>query len=155
MLLNWSRGKIYKIVGPGDMVYIGSTTESIHTRFEKHILYWHLRKPGNRIAAWDLFDEYGPENCKIVLLELVDAPDWNTLRVHEQYWINRIPCINKNRAFRYSGKFQYQRLMKTLAERNHNQFHCNTCGYCNEVDHTPVYHSERLMNRISEWIETH
>ena len=70
---DYQNGKIYQITSHcGDKIYIGSTTKKyLSQRMDKHrssYKQWKQGKAG-KIMIFDIFDEYGIENCQILLLE--------------------------------------------------------------------------------------
>lgn len=79
----------------GPKVYIGSTVKKyICSRYTDHTSKYRLNK-GGRIASWDLFDEYGIENCTY---ELVEKCSFGDKLLRERYWIEHTPhCVNKQR----------------------------------------------------------
>jgi hypothetical protein len=84
---------IYKIHSDnGDKVYIGSTRKKyLCARWSDHRSKYRTGK-GRHCASYDLFNEYGMDNCKIQLLEECDEG----LRYErERHWITETPnCIN-------------------------------------------------------------
>jgi group I intron endonuclease len=84
---------IYKIFSEkGDKVYIGSTRKKyLSNRWACHRSKYRL-KQGGHCASYELFDEYGMENCKIQLLEECDE----SIRYErERHWIQATPhCVN-------------------------------------------------------------
>ena len=91
---------IYKIYSDkGDKVYIGSTIQSLTKRFSHHKSHSANGK-GGRCTSYDLFDEYGAENCKIDLLEECE-PEKRYER--ERFWIETTAhAVNKVRTPRQS-----------------------------------------------------
>ena len=84
---------IYKIHSDnGDKVYIGSTRKKyLSNRWADHCSKYRLGK-GGHVASYDLFKEYGMENCKIQALEECDD---NLRYERERYWIQTFPhCVN-------------------------------------------------------------
>ena len=74
-MTKYTNGKIYKIQDlNGDMCYIGSTTRPmLSERMSGHrsaYKRWKAEKPTTRITVFEIFDTYGVENCRIILLEL-------------------------------------------------------------------------------------
>ena len=91
-------GFVYKIECPtGDKVYIGSTTRSLDKRLGGHISSYKIWKSGkcNNTSVYSLFDSYGVENCKVVLLETVEEGTKDKLYAREAYWISQFDCVNK------------------------------------------------------------
>jgi len=97
--MDYQKGKIYKIeshVGP--KIYIGSTTKQyLSQRMEKHRSNYKSWKKGEYglIKSFELFDEYGLENCQIILLESCPCNSKDELNAKEAHYIRSLPCINK------------------------------------------------------------
>jgi hypothetical protein len=49
-----------------------------------------------KFASFILFDEYGPKNCKIVLVEAFQCNSKDELKAREKYYIDNFECVNKN-----------------------------------------------------------
>ncbi len=92
----YSEGKIYKIYIPGfnDVVYIGSTIQSLEDRFKKH-KYQCKSNAEYQFASHPFFQE----DCESII-ELVEAYPCNSkqeLLARERYWLEQFPeAINKN-----------------------------------------------------------
>jgi hypothetical protein len=105
-MVNYAKGKIYKIIGNGeatDPCYVGSTTKNyLSQRLVIHRSHYEQFKEGKfaHLTAFDIFDKYGIENCKIILLENVNAKSKDELRMKEQEYIDKLDCVNKNNAVR-------------------------------------------------------
>ncbi len=107
MVIKYENGKIYKIIcnDPNEPCYVGSTTKTyLSQRMAKHVDSYTRWKKGqiyeSKIMSFELFDKHGVENCKIILLELVNAKSKEELRRREQHHIENNNCVNKQRAFR-------------------------------------------------------
>ena len=98
-MTNYNNGKIYKIESHlGDMIYIGSTTKKyLSERMTSHRSDYNRYKEEKKgmITSFKLFDEYGIENCSIILLELVKCNSKDELQSREAYYIKLLPCVNK------------------------------------------------------------
>jgi len=97
--MNYQKGKIYKIMSNmGDKIYIGSTTkEYLSQRMTAHrydYKRWKEEKK-SKILSFDIFDEYGVENCKIILLELCPCNTKDELIARESHYIRTLTCVNK------------------------------------------------------------
>jgi ribosome-interacting GTPase 1 len=95
---DYSKGKIYKIEPICDHdeheIYIGSTTkEYLSQRMVGHRQDYTLKK--RKTTAFKLFDKYGIENCNIILLESVNANNYNELVAREAHYIKTLKCVNK------------------------------------------------------------
>ena len=102
-MVNYSKGKIYCIVpivehDEGD-VYIGSTAKFyLSQRMDTHrsnYQKWRVGYVKYTTTSFNLFDKYGVGNCKIVLLESVDAKSKDELLAREAHYIKTMKCINK------------------------------------------------------------
>jgi hypothetical protein len=100
-MTNYNNGKIYKIEplnGEEGDIYIGSTTkELLCQRMASHRCDYKRWKNGNdkKITSFDLFDKYGLGNCKIILIENVNAKSKDELISRESFFIKSLNCINK------------------------------------------------------------
>jgi len=101
MTTNYKNGKIYKIEpinGEEGDIYIGSTTkEYLSQRMTSHRGDYGKWKNGKRdkIRSFCLFEKYGIENCKIILLENCPCDSKDELLSKESFYIRSLKCINK------------------------------------------------------------
>ena len=96
--MDYKNGKIYKITDIAyTKMYIGSTTQPLSKRFSKHKSDYKLWKNGkcNKVTSYDLFDEFGVENCKIELIENYECNCKDELLKKEGEYIKNNDCINK------------------------------------------------------------
>ena len=98
-MVNYQNGKIYKIedIG-GNMCYIGSTTKQLLSqRMSEHRSKFTAYQKGtyHKITAFSLFETYGIDNCRIVLLELSPCDTKDELVSREAHYIRTMQCINK------------------------------------------------------------
>ena len=95
-----NNGKIYKVQNiAGDKIYIGSTNKKyLSQRMDTHrsdYKRWKAGKTG-KVYSFDIFDEYGIENCVIVLIENYPCGSKDELRAREAHFIQTMVCVNKN-----------------------------------------------------------
>lgn len=101
-MVNYNNGKIYKIEpinGEEGDIYIGSTTkEYLSQRMDNHRSQYKLFIKGKKqnTTALTLFAKYGMENCKIILLELVNVNSKDELLIREAHYIKTLQCVNKH-----------------------------------------------------------
>lgn len=101
-MVNYSNGKIYKIEaldGDDGDIYIGSTTKKyLSQRMDSHRSNYKswLNGIGTKISAYDIFDKYGIDNCKIYLLEKVNCKSNDELVAREGFYVKSMTCVNKN-----------------------------------------------------------
>ena len=98
-MVNYGNGKVYKIESHlGDNVYYGSTTKKyLSQRMDKHrgeYKRW-LEGKCNLIMSYKMFELYGIENCKIILIENCSCESKDELRSREAYYIRNFDCVNK------------------------------------------------------------
>ena len=99
-MVNYQKSKIYKIISTsGPLIYIGTTTkkylsqrlDALKTQYKKY----KEDKTINKNYCFILFDEYGIENCYIILLEAVIVDNIEELRAKEKEYIIKYECVNK------------------------------------------------------------
>ena len=98
--MDYQNGKVYKIESNmGDKIYVGSTTKHYlserMTAHRRSYKCWKNSRIGY-LKSFDMFDEYGLENCNIILLELCPCNSKDELRARERHYITQLNCINKN-----------------------------------------------------------
>jgi hypothetical protein len=112
---DYSKGKIYKIVADTDeeyLPYVGSTIEELSQRMAGHRAFYKSWKKGKgtHIKSYDLFDKFGIENCKIILLEEYPCDSKMKLLMKEREWFDKMECCNKNKPFRLvEEKVEYEK----------------------------------------------
>ena len=95
-----TNGKIYKVQNiAGDKIYIGSTNKKyLSQRMDTHrgnYKQWKKENHGH-IRAFDIFEEFGIENCVILLIENFPCGSKEELRAREATFIQTMECVNKN-----------------------------------------------------------
>ena len=88
--------KIYSNLGP--KIYIGSTKKKLCTRLAEHRAFYKRFKNGFNsgfYSSFDLFNEYGIENCKIELIENINYDEKYQLLKAEGGYIKQLQSINK------------------------------------------------------------
>ena len=103
-MVNYQNGKIYKIVDISrTKIYIGSTTKQyVSQRMDEHrrkFRDWKLGKY-NYTSSFQLFEEFGVDNCIIELIELYPCESRDELNMKEGEHIKNNVCVNKNVAGR-------------------------------------------------------
>ena len=96
--MNYINGKIYKITDIAyTKMYIGSTTQSLAKRFSLHKSKYKLWQDGkyHKITVYDIFNEFGIENCKIELIEEFPCHNRMELERKEGEHIKDSECVNK------------------------------------------------------------
>ena len=93
----YKKGAIYKVSDVAySKCYIGSTCERLSARLARHkTSYTHyLKGKTNKNRCFELFDEFGIENCKIELIEYYPCDTKEELR-KRGFHIRNMDCVNK------------------------------------------------------------
>ena len=90
-------GRIYRVSAPsfGSQIYVGSTRNTLSFRLMSHkcqLRKWERGK-GRYVTSFALV---GLADCTIDLIEEAEYQDLQHLRDREAYWIERLPCVNRN-----------------------------------------------------------
>jgi ribosome-interacting GTPase 1 len=98
-MINYNQAKIYKIESDlGDKIYVGATTkEKLSQRMAQHRYSYKIWKEGNNkcCSSNQLFDEYGIDNCRIVLIESCPSTSIDEIKARESFFIRTLNCVNK------------------------------------------------------------
>jgi hypothetical protein len=131
---DYTKGKIYKIIANTDeehIPYIGSTIKKyLSQRFSIHRANYLNYKTGktNFTSSYTLFDKYGVENCKIILIENYSCATKDELHARERYWFDTIDNCNKNKPkntqdeINNAGKIIYQKQLQKNPEHNKQKY---------------------------------
>ena len=121
----YKNGKIYKIVDVGyNKCYIGSTCEELSQRMVRHRHQYNSYLKGlyKKTRSFELFDEFGVENCKIELIESYPSDSKEQLRKREGFQIQCNECVNKYIAGRTSQEWREENKdKKAQSDRNYRE----------------------------------
>ena len=151
----YEKGKIYKIVSPDfEKCYIGSTTEPLSKRMERHRkLYKTYLETGNvdtRVRL--IFDEYGIENCKILLIQNYPCESKEELLRKEGEYIQAMQCVNKCVAGRTPA--EYKELYKDYFKQKRQEYYDKNKEYIlNRNSEYKQQHKEQIDQRRHEYYE--
>ena len=122
MPIDYQNGKIYKIysLSKPDLVYIGSTTQTLSQRMAEHrTRYKHWKKTGKRYTtSFTIFEE--TDNYRIELIKLCPCNSKMELHRTEGKYILEMNCINKRVAGRTDK--QYYEQNKDKISQRHKQY---------------------------------
>ena len=112
----YHKGKIYKIVDANyTKCYYGSTIKSLSSRMAQHRSDYRNNKK-HKCTTYQLFDDYGIENCKIELVEAVKCESKDELNKIEGGYIRNNDCINKRVAGQSKAEYK-ERNAEALKKR--------------------------------------
>ena len=125
-MVNYNNGKIYKIEDlGGEMCYIGSTTKDyLSKRMVAHRSnYKHFKTTGAKnVTVFQIFDKYGIDNCRIVLIELCPCDTKDELLKREAYYMKLFPCVNTHIPIKSQNtKKEYEQDYHTEHKEERNQ----------------------------------
>ena len=95
MVVDYQSGKIYKLWSPSnDLVYIGSTKQSLSMRKGGHVVAFKRWQNGkcNFVTSFTVLE---CEDNRIDLLEAYPCNNKSELLAREGYWIKKLDCVNK------------------------------------------------------------
>ena len=114
---DYSKCKIYKLVGEGGSVYIGHTTETLETRESQH------KHPSNKCVSNTMV------NLKIEILEDYPCADLLNARMREQFYMDQYPDrINIENA--YTDKKEYKREYDQKRKEDGTRYYDKNKEYC-------------------------
>ena len=115
----YHNGKIYKIVDIGyNKCYIGSTTEELSMRIARHRSnFKRFLNIGKKfVSSFELFNEYGIENCKIEFIEYYKCDTLQELQRKEGEHIKNTEGVNKRVAGRTYKEYYVDNKDKRLEQ---------------------------------------
>lgn len=161
MISTYKNGKIYKIItSESNEIYIGSTFDTITNRFKGHkrqYKFWKNGKGGKQLS-FDIFEKYGLEKCKIMLIKEYSVVDKRHLEVYESLWIRKLNSINKlspvggmlekqrNKQYRIVNKDELKLKKQIYYENNKDEINKKRKPYFKE-------YRENNKEKAKEWRE--
>ena len=144
----YSDSKIYKLfsLDPScPFVYYGSTTMSLHARFNMHkasFKHWLKDESLAQIAIYPYFKIHGIDKFNIELISKVDCKSLAELRTLERFHTDNNECINKNSPIRTLNE------MKEIKRKNSAEYYKN-----NRLKHIEDvkkrYHERKKLLRLN------
>jgi hypothetical protein len=107
MPTDYQKGKIYKLWSPSkNLVYYGSTTESLSSRLAKHsYTYKNQDKYKNKYSAFKVLE---CDDYKLELVKLFPCNNRQQLLKEEGEYIKNNECVNKCVAGRTTAEYSKQ-----------------------------------------------
>jgi len=160
---NFQNGKIYKIVNKDEsMVYIGSTTQPLSKRFSQHRTDYKRWKSGEAkksTTSFEIFENCGVENARILLIEKYPCKDKSELAKREGEITLKTHCVNKVIAGRTKKEYykaNKEQILEKLYEKNKDK--CKECTMdVNEyfksvgINYELDYNKKMLKSFNDEW----
>ena len=128
----YNKTKIYKIESDlGDKIYVGSTAmEYLSQRFQGHktaYKRWKEKKDDRIMTSFILFEEYGVDNCRIVLIESYSCNNKDEKNAREGHYIRELNCVNKliagrsPKEYKEDNKEKFQTYFKDLYQEKREE----------------------------------
>ncbi len=113
---DYKKSKIYKLVSNHtDKIYVGATTNFLHTRKGQHISNYKRWKKGRSNCTSYEIVKY--DDCKIILIEEYPCDSKIQLSARERYWIEKSDCVNNNVPTRTKEEYYYHNRESILLHR--------------------------------------
>ena len=119
-MVDYSKGQIYKIWDTSfTKCYIGSSVQPLSKRFQKHKSDYEkfLNDKCNYVSVFEIFNEFGVENCKIFWEENFPCSSEKELEKREGEIQKTNDCVNKVIAGRTSRE-RYEENKETILSKN-------------------------------------
>ena len=133
--------------------YIGSTTESLKKRFERHrkdYKEYCQEKERTYSSAILLFEEFGVENCQILLITNYPCNNREELEAKEGKIQQENECVNKNIAGRNS--LQYYLDNKEKLKEKAKEYYMKNREHINERNKNwNEQHKEEMKEYKQQW----
>ena len=145
----YSKGQIYKVCDKAyTKCYIGSTTVSLSRRMVQHRSDYKRYKEGQNqsyLTVYNLFDEFGVENCKIEWIEDYPCTSKKELEAREGHHQQENDCINKVVAGRTKQEWrEVNRELLLTKQKEYRESHKEEIAKCKKD------WSERNKDRLQE-----
>jgi len=148
---DYSKGKIYMLeptieYNKGD-IYYGSTIQPLHKRLYEHKKSFKRNEPINSKL---LFEKYGIENVKIILIKQHPCNSKKELEAEEATYIRNNTCVNRNipcrspKEYREANKEKLQEYFKNY----------NTINSDKKKEYLKIYNEsnkEKLQEKKKEY----
>jgi hypothetical protein len=121
-MVNYQLGKIYKIVGDGN-VYVGSTCKKLLSqRLSGHVSNYKGFLNGKSQIFTTSYECLKNNDYYIELLETCPCNSKDELHVRERFWIEQLDCINKRVPIRTDEEhIEYQKLYNITYRKLYNE----------------------------------
>ena len=155
-MVNYTNSKVYKIWSTlGNNIYVGSTTKQyLSQRMDTHRTAYKSWKDGksNFISSFELFDQYGLQNCSIELIEAKECNSKDELHQLEGKYIRELECVNKRIAGR-NKKEHYEDNREQLLEITKQYYKDNKERISEYKKHYNLENKEQISERRKQTYE--
>ena len=156
-MVDYSKGQIYKIWdNTFTKCYVGSSVQPLSKRMQKHRSDYkkYLDNRCHYVSVFDLFDEFGLDNCKIEWVEDVVCNSKKELQAREGIHIRNSDCVNKQIAGR-SKKERYEDKREEYLEKFKDYYINNKEDIFERMKNYREEHKEELSDKHKMYYEKH
>jgi hypothetical protein len=148
-MVNYANGKVYKIEAMNapeeEKVYVGSTTKQYLSQrmdFHRYDYGKWLKGKCCKTTSFELFEKYGVDNCKIILLETYPSASKDELLSREAHYIRTLNCVNRNIPLK---QWHEQEEENMFLHKEHSKTYAKTYY---ELNKTVINETKRMKNKI-------
>ena len=153
MPVDYCNGKVYKVEAKFEVnvpVYVGSTTKPyLSQRFDAHKQLYKafkgIDKKTKYCTVFQMFEKYGVDGVRIVLIEAVNAKSKDELLAREAYFINLMNSVNAKQEQRCQ---LYNTLILNDEEEYKKTLHPDQVEYFNIKKNEENFISSNQLYRI-------
>ena len=166
----YRNGKVYKITDNAcTRCYIGSTCESLSQRMTRHRKGYRNYLKGGKyfITFFNIFDEFGIDNCLVELIENCPCDTVEELRKREGHYKQSTGCVNKQTPGRTYAEYRehyreqinqqkrdhYWKNKDAINERQKQKYTCacgSVVGIGGKAEHERSKEHQRFLGNICE-----
>jgi hypothetical protein len=153
--MDYKNGKIYKLVSPSGLVYVGSTCQALSKRKTTHKNDYKRWKAGDQhfMTSYKLFDE-SVDDIDIVLLEDCPCERKEQLHARERHWIDNTECVNKQKPGGRTLK-EYregkEEEIKEYYQKNKGRILSHQKNYYHNNKHIKAEYHQKNKDKIKEY----
>jgi hypothetical protein len=153
--MDYKNGKIYKMISPSGLIYIGSTCQTLSKRKTTHKADYKKWKAGKRDTAttsFKLLDE-AIDDVDIVLLEDFPCERKEQLHARERHWIDNTDCVNKIKPGRTLKEYREDKKeeIKEYYQNNKNRILTHQKDYYHNNKHVKAEYHQKNKDKIKAY----
>jgi len=151
-MVKYENGKIYKIIDNtnGD-IYVGSTCNKLSRRITNHRASYNCYlNPNIKQGYMRSFDILKNNDYKIILIEEYPCENKEQLLLREQYWIDKLDCINYNNPIHNQKKYNREYRKKNREQYNENSRRWTRNNRDKKNENNRLYRYSVSINNINK-----
>jgi len=151
-MVKYENGKIYKIIdNTNSDIYVGSTCDKLSRRISNHRgSYNCYLNPNIKQGYMRSFDILKNNDYKIILIEEYPCENKEQLLLREQYWIDKLDCINYNNPIQNKKKYHKEYRKKNREQCNENSKRWTRNNRDKKNENNRLYRYSVSINNINK-----